>query len=119
MSKVWDTAPSTPLDQPYHPCLTFKIVTRLELTPLCLDFLKGHSAKPSLPRYTTICDVGIVLQYLKTLHPITDLALKDLTKKITMLFCLLKEQRCRNLTKLDISLMQELPDKYVLQSVRT
>lgn len=54
--------------------------------------------------------VKIVLQYLKTLHPITDLALKDLTKKITMLLCLLTEQRCQDLTKFDISLMQELPD---------
>ena len=33
-TKVWVTAPSTLLDQPYHPCLTFQIVTHLELTPL-------------------------------------------------------------------------------------
>ena len=77
-------------------------------------FLKGiFELKPSLPRYTTIWDVGTVLQYLKTLHPITELNLKTLTKKLTMLLCLLTGQRCQTLTKLDISLMQALPDKYV------
>ena len=83
--------------------------------PLVTRFLKGiFELKPSsLPRYTTIWDVGTVLQYLKTLHPITELNLKTLTKKLTMLLCLLTGQRCQTLTKLDISLMQALPDKYV------
>ena len=77
-------------------------------------FLKGvFELKPSLPRYTSIWDVGTVLQYLTTLHPIAELDIKILTKKLTMLLCLLTGQRCQTLTKLDISLMQELPDKYV------
>lgn len=82
--------------------------------PLVTRFLKGvFELKPSLPRYTSIWDVGTVLQYLKTLHPISKLQLKTLTKKLTMLLCLLTGQRCQTLTKLDISLMQALPDKYV------
>ena len=77
-------------------------------------FLKGvFELKPSLPRYTSIWDVGTVLQYLTTLHPIAELDIKILTKKLTLLLCLLTGQRCQTLTKLDISLMQELPDKYV------
>ena len=82
--------------------------------PLVTRFLKGvFELKPSLPRYTTIWDVGTVLQYLKTLYPIPELSLKTLTKKLTMLLCLLTGQRCQTLTKLDVSLMQALPDKYV------
>ena len=82
--------------------------------PLVTRFLKGvFELKPSLPRYTTIWDVGTVLQYLKTLHPIPELSLKTMTKKLTMLLCLLTGQRCQTLTKLDVSLMQALPDKYV------
>ena len=77
-------------------------------------FLKGvFELKPSLPRYTSIWDVGTVLQYLKTLHPIPELKLKTLTKKLTMLLCPLTGQRCKTLTKLDISFMQALRDKYV------
>ena len=82
--------------------------------PRVTRFLKGvFELKPSLPRYATIWDVGTVLRYLQTLPPIPELNLKTLTKKLTMLLCLLTGQRCQTLTKLDISFMQALPDKYV------
>ena len=72
--------------------------------PLVTRFLKGvFELKPSIPRYTTIWDVGTVFQYLKTLHWIPELNLKTLTKKLTMLLCLLTGQQCQTLTKLDIS----------------
>ena len=46
--------------------------------PLVTRFLKGvFKLKPSLPRYNSIWDVGTVLQYLKTLHPIPELKLKS------------------------------------------
>lgn len=80
--------------------------------PLVTRFRRGvFELKPSLPRYTTLWDVGTVLQYLKTLHLIPELNLK--TKKLIMLLCRLTGQLCHTLTKLDISLMQALPDKYV------
>ena len=82
--------------------------------PVVTRFLKGvFELKPSLPRYTTIWDVGTVLRYLQTLHPIPELNVKTLTKKLTMLPRLLTGQRCQTLTKLDISFVQALPDKYV------
>ena len=50
--------------------------------PLVTRFLKGvFELKPSLPRYAGIWDVGTVLQYLKTLHPIPELDLKNLTNR--------------------------------------
>ena len=72
-------------------------------------FLKGvFELKPSLPRYSSIWDVRVVLEHLRTLGPPTQLELKALTKKTTMLLCLLKGYRCQTLTKLDTALMQEL-----------
>ena len=80
--------------------------------PLVARFLKGvFELKPSLPRYSSIWDVSVVLQHLRSLGPPTQLDLKSLTKKTTMLFCLLTGQRCQTLTKLDTALMQELLGK--------
>ena len=77
-------------------------------------FLKGvFELKPSLPRYSSIWDVSVVLQHLRPLGPPTQLDLKSLTKKTTMLLCLLTGRQCQTLTKLDTALMQELPGKIV------
>lgn len=82
--------------------------------PLVARFLKGvFELRPSLPRYNRIWDVSVVLEHLKTLEPVCDLELKVLTLKLTMLLCLLTGQRCQTLSKLDITLMQKLPGKYV------
>ena len=82
--------------------------------PLVARFLKGvFELRPSLPRYNRIWDVSVVLEHLKTLQPVCQLDLKALTLKLTMLLCLLTGQRCQTLSKLDITLMQKLPGKYV------
>ena len=82
--------------------------------PLVTRFPKGiFELKPSLPRYNRIWDVSVVLGHLKTLEPVYALDLKALTLKLTMLLCLLTGQRCQTLSKLDITLMQKLPRKYV------
>ena len=82
--------------------------------PLVARFLKGvFELKPSLPRYSSIWDVSIVLQHLRSLGPPTQLDLKSLTKKRTMLLCLLTGQRCQTITKLDTAPMQELPGTIV------
>ena len=86
MRKAWDTAPLIPPGPPCLQYLNFQVGIHLVLLRLT-RFLKGvFELKPSLPRYTTIWDVGTVLQYLKTLHPIPEVNLKTLTKKLTMLF---------------------------------
>ena len=75
--------------------------------PLVSRLLKGvFTKRPSLPRYHSVWDVGIVLKYLKTLHPLEDLHLRDLTLKITMLIALLSGQRCQTIHALDMSEMQ-------------
>ena len=77
--------------------------------PLVCRLLKCiFTKRPSSPRYHCVWDVGIVLKYLKTLHPIRGLHLRDLTLKITMLIALLSAsgQRCQTIHALDISDMQ-------------
>ena len=82
--------------------------------PLVSRFLKGvFEIKPSLPRYTAVWDVGVVLEYLKKMGPNSSLCLKRLTLKLTMLLCILTGQRCQTIAKLDIKSMQSLPDKYI------
>ena len=82
--------------------------------PLVSRFLKGvFELKPSLPRYHRIWDVSVVLRHLKNLEPVNALDLKVLMLKFTMLLCLLTGQRYQTLSKLDITLMQILPGKYV------
>ena len=76
---------------------------------LVCRLLKGiFTKRPSSPRYHCVWDVVIVLKtkYLKTLHPIRGLHLRDLTLKITMLIAVLSGQRCQTIHALDISDMQ-------------
>lgn len=57
---------------------------------------------PPLPRYSHIWDVNLVLVYLKSLFPLEDLSLKDLTLKLTMLLALVTGQRIQTLSLLDL-----------------
>ena len=58
--------------------------------PLVTRFLKGvFELKPSLPRYSVVWDVGIILKHLQAMTPMEDLSLAMLTKKLTTLLALL------------------------------
>lgn len=57
--------------------------------PLVFWFLKGiyETPKPQ-PKYKAIWDVAVVLKHLKTLEPLEELHLKDLTLKLLLLLLL-------------------------------
>ena len=75
--------------------------------PLVGRLLRGiFTTRPSLPRYKSVWDVAIVLRYLKTLHPLSQLSLRELTLKLTMLIALLSGQRCQTIHALDINSMK-------------
>ena len=81
--------------------------------PLVCRFLKGvYEQRPALPRYIAIWNVDEVLNYLTTMVHVTELTLKDLTLKLTMLLCLLTAQRCQTVQLFDIKFIQELERKY-------
>jgi hypothetical protein len=79
---------------------------------LVCRFLKGvFEIKPYLPRYMGIWEVGQMLTYLRSLN--VELTLKQLTHKLVMLLAILTGQRFQTLHKLDITLMQRLPEKFI------
>ena len=79
--------------------------------PLVIRFLKGvFESRPSLPRYKDIWNVSVVLDYLKTLSPLEELNLKDITHKTVMLVTLLSGQRCQTVHALTISGMKNKND---------
>lgn len=82
--------------------------------PTVKRLLRGmFNYRPSLPRYTEIWDVSIVLRYLKTLTPGEQLDLKTLTRKLAMLLALLSAQRVQTLQYLNINHMSLAEDKVV------
>ena len=82
--------------------------------PLVTRFLKGiFELKPSLPPYSFVWDVGVVLRYFQSTDYPQAMNLEGLTKKLTTLLALITAQRCQTLVKLDLDNMQELPDRIV------
>ena len=62
--------------------------------PLVSRFLKGiYETRKPQAKYKTIWDVAIVLKHLKTLQPLDELSLKDLTLKLLLLLLLATGQR--------------------------
>lgn len=81
--------------------------------PLVVRCMKGiFELKPSLPKYTEIWDVCVVLDYLKTFGASSALSLKELTLKLTMLLCFTTGQRGQTIHKFDINYIQDLRDRY-------
>jgi len=75
--------------------------------PLISRFVKGvFQIRPALPRYTQIWDTDIVLNYLRTVSPVINLSLKDLTYKVTMLLMLLSGQRIQTIQLLNVEFME-------------
>ncbi len=81
--------------------------------PLVCRYLKGvFELRPTLPRYTEIWNVDTVLRYLTTLKPASEMTMKELSLRLTMLLCLLTAQRCQTVHQFDINFIQEFESKY-------
>ena len=66
-------------------------------------FMRGvFLSRPTLPRYHFTWDVNKVLAYLRSLSPVEDLSLLQLSKKLAMLLALLSGQRKQGLHLLDV-----------------
>jgi site-specific recombinase XerD len=64
-------------------------------------------AKKPKPKYSTTWDVGKVLDYLKSLYPLEELDLKNLTLKTASLIALTTAQRVQTLVSLKINQMAD------------
>ena len=58
-----------------------------------------YAKRPSLPKYNSIWDVQIVLNYIESL---TKTTLLQLTEKLCMLFLLVTAQRCQTLHLIEL-----------------
>ena len=77
-------------------------------------FLKGvFELRTPKPKYKTIWDVPIVLNYLKSLGSNDQLPLKVLTWKVVTLMALVSAQRCQTLHLLNIDFMDKTPETIV------
>ena len=71
--------------------------------PFIIRFLKGvFNIKPTLPKTNVTWDPQIVLDHLKTLSPVKNLNLRQLTLKCVTLLWLLSGQRGQTITLIDI-----------------
>lgn len=77
------------------------------------QFMRGiYNERPTLPRYNCTWDVGLVLKYLQSLHPLDNLSLKLLSYKLLMLLALTTGQRIQTLHFIDVQNLEHC-DKYV------
>lgn len=66
--------------------------------PMVKRLMKGvFNLRPALPRNTVCWDVGVLLNYIKLLTPITEITLKELTHKCVSLLGLLMGARVQTL----------------------
>ena len=81
--------------------------------PLVRRFLKGvFELKPSLPKYNEIWDVSLVLEYLRHLPGLENSSLKDYSRKLAKILCLLTGQRCQTIHKFNTKHIQFFQDRY-------
>ena len=93
------------LDQDYVPFGQLPIVTR---------YMKEiFKLRPSFQRYKSIWNVNIAFNYIRTRPDLQALGLKDISKRVVFLLCLLSGQRCQTLCKLLLTNMSIEQDKYV------
>ena len=75
--------------------------------PLVVRFMKGvFETRTPKPKYGDIWDASKVLNYLSTLHPVTELPLKDLTLKVLMLSLLVTGKRGQSIHLMTLSAMK-------------
>ena len=97
----------------FHPYFSQQELFRLGLTHWLSVFLRGvYNSRPSLPRYTEIWDVRIVLDKLREMSPASTLALKELTYKLVMLIALVSAQRGQTIHLLNIKNMTKTESSY-------
>ena len=74
--------------------VTIKGYTKLSEHPFISRYLKGiYNRHPPLPKYTSIWDISIVLDYYNSIETNDKLQFKDLVKKTVMFFMILGARR--------------------------
>ena len=75
--------------------------------PLVCKLLQGiFNERPPMPRYQNTWDVGVVVQYLKSLSPSEEQSLQALSKKLVTLLALANASRASDIYALDLQYHQ-------------
>ena len=94
--------------------ISFEDGTKFGSHPLVIRLLKGmYHNRPPKPRYSTIWNVDTVLSYLKGLAPVSNLSLKELSLKLTMLLLLVTGQRGQTIHLLNLDNMTILDNQCI------
>ena len=89
--------------------------SKLSDHPLISKFIKGiYNQHPTLPRYVNILDINILLAYFESLPANSELTLKCLTEKLTVLLLILSEQRKQTLLAIDITNVKIYEEKLII-----
>ena len=77
--------------------------------PMVTRLMQGiFNTRPSKPRYTSVWDVEIVLNHIKSMPPSNELRLTELAGKLAMLLALTNADRASDLHLLDLNFKQVL-----------
>ena len=74
--------------------------------------------RPALPRNTVTWDTNTVLNHIKSLSPVKDLSLKDLTFKRVTMAALLRAQRSQTINLFSLDDMSITPELYKFRIVQ-
>ena len=89
--------------------------SKLSDYPLISKFMKGiYNQHPTLPRYVNIQDINILLAYFESLPANSELTLKCLTEKLTVLLLILSEQQKQTLLAIDIDNVKIYEEKLII-----
>ena len=89
--------------------------SKLSDHPLKSKFMKGiYNQHPTLPRYVNIWDINILLAYYESLRANSELTLKCLTEKLTVLLLIRREQWKQTLLAIDINNVKVYEDKLTI-----
>lgn len=74
--------------------------------PIVKRFMKGvFEQRPALPRYSSTWNVNVIFDYIRKQPSVHLLSLRDLTRRLAFLLCLLSGQRCQTISVLSIDNM--------------
>ena len=75
--------------------------------PMVIRLMQGiFNTRPSKPRYTSVWDVDIVINHIKSMPPSSELRLTELSGKLAMLLALTNADRVSDLHLLDLNFKQ-------------
>lgn len=86
--------------------------------PTVIRFMRGvHNLRPSSQNNVHIWDVSMVLRFLRSLSPVADLSLKNLTFKLVMMISLTNASRVQTICMLNIQHMEKHAGEFVFRIV--